>query len=69
MPNGSIVIVNDLLGFCLGVSGRKIKLQDATGVIREVKVHDDIRLHEVTNPYALAKLYYDKLAARVLASR
>lgn len=69
MQTGSIVIVNDLLGFCVGRACKRVKIQDKKGDIREVLIKDDIALHEVTNPHALAKLFYDKAVSKLAADK
>lgn len=69
MSIGTIIIVNDIIGFYVGTEGLHTKIQCADGVVRNVIIGDDLKNHEICNPYALAKIYYDKLVAKVMEER
>ena len=69
MQTGVIIIVKDLIGFYVGTENGLVCIDDGKGKVHKVKVNDDLKNHEVINPHALAKLYYDKLVAQVQNNR
>lgn len=69
MQIGTVILVNDLIGFYVGSKGLMTLIQDGDGKVREVMIGDKLENHEVANPHALAHIYYDKLVSKVIEER
>lgn len=69
MYTGTVIITNDLIGFYEGQSGVYTLIRDEKGKTRKVVIRDSLDDHVVSNPYALSRLYYEKLLARVAKAK
>ena len=62
MRVGSIVIANDLLGYCVSLDDKYCSIKDHKGVVRKVLSKS---VTEVAHPHAQALLTYNKLVSRI----